>query len=190
MLAHNGNNLREKPKRCLRGKLAGSFLLVLLLVSVLAWAFHHQRPRALGRLVVLNQEVVGSEVKVRLRYDRPDNRFIIGADLLGKDETGTLWKVPFTSVMSNGWDAASQEFTLTAPSNSPPRWFVETEVFQPFGRISKGMLRARICLSSKSLNALREDIGPFYHTLGTVKSSYITNALSALKGTPPSASKK
>lgn len=171
------NNFSERPKGLSKRSLIVACLLILLLFA--AFAFRYQRPRTLGKLVVLNQEVVGSELKVRLRYDRPDKHFIIGADLFGKDETGTVWKVPFTSVMSNRWDEAKQEFTLTAPSNSPPRWFVETEVFQPFQGMSKVILRAQLCLSSKSLNALREDIGPFYRTLGMVRSGYITNTLPA-----------
>ncbi len=177
MLGQTSNKFREALKSITKWNLAGALFLIFLLVAVLA--FERQRPRTLGKLVVVNQEVVGSQLKVRLRWDRPDKRFIIGADLVGKDETGTLWKIPFTSVMSNSWDEAKQEFTLTAPSNSPPRWFVETEVFQPFEGLSKGILRVQICLESKSLSALREDIGPFFRTLGTLRSDYVTNTLPA-----------
>jgi hypothetical protein len=152
--------------------------VVLVFVIVLALAFQRQQPKDLGRLVVLKQEAVGSNFKVRLQWQRPNKRLAIGGDLFGKDETGTLWKLPWASIMSSaGWTESKQEFTLIAPGNSPARWFVETEVFEPIDGISKLSLRAQMSLTSKSLSPLRGDIGPFYRTLGTVRSDYITNAV-------------
>jgi hypothetical protein len=165
-----------KPKALSTGLIAVG--VVLVLVIVVAFAFRRQQPRAVGILVVLKQEVVDFNCVVRLRWERPHKRLIIGADLFGKSETGTLWKVPWVaSLTSAGWNETNQEVTLIAPSNSPPRWFVETEVFEPIKGISQAYLRARASLTSKSLSPLWEDIGPLLRTLGTVKSDYITNAV-------------
>jgi hypothetical protein len=146
--------------------------IVLAVVILVAFSFRSPKPRALGRLVLLKQVVIGSDFAVRLRWERPDQRLGVGNDcLLGKDETGTLWKV------SAGWDESKQELSFIAPTNTRPRWFVETEVFEPIKGISKAYLRAQLSLTSKNLSPLREDIGPFWRKVGTVKSDYITNTL-------------
>ena len=152
--------------------------VVLVLVTVVVFVFQRHQPRNLGKLVVYKQAVVGSDFVVLLRWQRPDEQLTIEGNLFGKDETGTLWKVRTHSIMSVGPDFLKQECTLIAPSNSPPRWFVETEILGPRDDISKVFFNARMSLESKSLRPFREDFARRrYRTIGTVRSDYITNAV-------------
>ena len=147
--------------------------VVLVLVIVVVFVFQRQQPRALGKLVVYKQAVIGSDFLVQLRWERPDKLMSIGGNLIGKDETVTLWKVNSSAEYPY---LDEVKLTFIAPSNSPARWFVETEVFEAVDGISKVFARVQMSLESKSLRPLRGTIA-YYRTLGTVRSDNITNAV-------------
>ena len=157
---------------------------LLLLLAVVFVVYQPQPPKSLGRLVFLEHGSTGSNDVVRVRWEQQDKRLTIGGSIFGADETGTLWEVPFASVLTNGWDESKQELVLLVPTNAPARWFLESDVFEPIRGLPKLYIRARACLSSKSLSPLWEDIGLFYRTLGTVRSDYVTNLAPASTAGP------